>query len=787
MNATAPGGKPAVDALTARGARCRMDRQGEQAGARMAFWQRFRGQLYRKYAVYFVVLVTAALLASGLSGMYFSHRENVATLVTLQREKAAAVAYKIEQYIKEIERQIGGTVLPQAATGASLLEQRRLDYLRLLRQAPAITEISLLDSLGREQLLVSRLAMDAIGSQKDFSQHAVFREATKDETYFGPVYFRKETEPYMTVSMADSAGVAVAEVNLKFIWDVVSQIRIGQAGYAYVVGNQGRLISHPDISLVLQKTDLGTLPQVRAALSAPNPASEDAEVSIAGNPQGERVLVAYAPVEPLGWAVLVEQPLSEAFAPLYASLWRTALLLLMGLALSALASFALARRMVKPIRALQAGAERIGAGTLDYRIEVRTGDELEDLATQFNRMAEQLRESYVSLEHKVEERTHQLAQANQAKSRFLAAASHDLRQPMHALGLFIAQLQDTARSPRTLELVEQAQASVSALERLLDAILDISKLDAGVLTCQFTEFAVQDLLQRLSASFGPEFARKGLRLRTVPTALVVRSDPVLLERILLNLISNALRYTERGGVLLGCRRTGGKVRIEVWDTGIGIPKEKHREIFQEFVQLGNPERDRSKGLGLGLAIVERLAQLLGHRLELRSEPGHGSVFALTMERGAAPRVVEAIQTLEPTTDQLHGALVVLVDDDMLVRTAMAGLLRGWGCHVIAAGGSEDALRQLAHSERLPDAIICDYRLPGEENGIALIARLREATAFDIPAVLVTGDTAPERLQEAQASGFPILHKPVRPAKLRTLLDSLLAGGLAPAAPRRVAP
>ncbi|BAU50012.1 ATPase [Sulfurifustis variabilis] len=753
----------------------------------MATWHGLGGRLHRKYAVYFVALVTLALLASGLSGMYFSHRDNVATLVTLQREKAAAAAYKIEQYVKEIERQVGWTSLPRVVTGPSPLEQRRLDYLRLLRQAPAITEIALIDPSGQERLLVSRLAMDSIESGKDRSRLPAFREAERDRTYFGPVYFRKETEPYMTVAMVDDAGVTVAEVNLKFMWDVVSGIRAGRTGYAYVVGPGGRLISHPDISLVLKKTDLGSLRQVRAALSAGNPVTERPDLHVAENRGGQPVLVAHAPIPSLGWAVLVEQPLTEALAPLYGSMLRTALLLLAGLVLAAGASFVLARRMVEPIRALQAGADRIGAGRLDHRIEVHTGDELEDLATQFNRMADQLRESYAHLERKVEERTEQLARANEAKSRFLAAASHDLRQPMHALGLFVAQLRDTARSPDTLELVEQAQSAVSALRQLLDAILDVSKLDAGVLRPSRTEFAIGSLFDRLRASFAPEFARKGLRLRVAPCRLSVRSDPVLLERILLNLVSNALRYTERGGVLLGCRRSGAQVRIEVWDSGVGIPRDKRREIFREFVQLGNPERDRGKGLGLGLAIVDRLVRLLGHRLELRSEPGRGSVFAVTVERGAAVRTAAPVPAPACASDRLGGALVMIVDDDMLVRAAMTGLLSRWGCHVIVAGGSDEAVERLARSERFPDVIVCDYRLPGTESGIGLVQRLRVLSGLEIPAVIVTGDTAPERLKEALASGFAILHKPVQPERLRDALHILLAGDVTPGAPRAAAP
>ncbi|HEV8674596.1 MAG TPA: cache domain-containing protein, partial [Methylomirabilota bacterium] len=219
---------------------------------------RARGRLFRKYTVLFVSLVSGALLASGLLEIYFSYQENKAALVAIQREKALAAAAKIEQFIQEIERQVGWASQPQLGVRATL-EQRRFDYLRLLRQVPAITEISQLNTAGREQLRVSRLAMDVVGSQADFSAEPKFREAKPGTTYFGPVYFRKESEPYMTMAMAgrgEGAGVTVAEVNLKFIWDVVTKIKVGKAGHAYVVDARGQLIAHPDISLVLQKTDL---------------------------------------------------------------------------------------------------------------------------------------------------------------------------------------------------------------------------------------------------------------------------------------------------------------------------------------------------------------------------------------------------------------------------------------------------------------------------------------------------------------------------------------------------
>ena len=377
--------------------------------------QRPQGQLFRKYALVLVTLVGGALVMSGLVELYFSYRENEAALAAIQREKALAAASRIENFIKEVETQVGWTTQAVFTGSGGVLEQRRLDYLRLLRQAPSITEISYVDASGKEQLRVSRLAMDVIGSQADFSQDPKFLESKSGKAYFGPVYFRKESEPYMTIAVpgkGTDAGVTVAEVNLKFIWDVISQIKIGQAGHAYVVDSRGRLIAHPDISLVLQKTDLSTSPQVEAARRVrPGPGAAQEEATIAQDLRGRKVVSAYAAVPQLGWIVFVQQPLGEAFVPLYASMLRTGVLLLVGLGMSILASVLLARKMATPIQALRVGAVKIGSGELGHRIEVQTGDELEVLAGQFNSMAAQLQESYANLEQKVEARTEELTKA----------------------------------------------------------------------------------------------------------------------------------------------------------------------------------------------------------------------------------------------------------------------------------------------------------------------------------------------------------------------------------------
>jgi signal transduction histidine kinase len=374
-----------------------------------------RRRLFWKYTTFFVLLVTAELLASGITELYFTYQENQAALVALQREKALAAASQIEGFVKGIEQQMGWVTQPQRAPGGTTLEQRRFDFFRLQRQVPAITEVSYIDSAGREQLRVSRLAMDAIGSQADLSGDPRFVEAKARRVYRGPVYFRKESEPYMVIAIAEggqAGGVTAVEVNLKFIWDVVSQIKIGKAGQAFVVDGQGALIAHPDISLVLQKTDLTRLEQVKRALAgSPRPGELSPEGPIGRNLRNQQVLTAHTTIPSLGWTVFAEQPLEEAFEPLRASVQRTVLLLVLGIVLSVGASLMLARTLARPIRALQAGAVRIGEGNLTDRIEVKTGDELEVLADQFNRMAVQLQESYAGLERKVDARTRELQEA----------------------------------------------------------------------------------------------------------------------------------------------------------------------------------------------------------------------------------------------------------------------------------------------------------------------------------------------------------------------------------------
>jgi signal transduction histidine kinase/CheY-like chemotaxis protein len=361
-------------------------------------------------------------------------------------------------------------------------------------------------------------------------------------------------------------------------------------------------------------------------------------------------------------------------------------------------------------------------------------------------------------------------QNSQAKSRFLASASHDLRQPVHALGMFVGALRSHRLPARSVSLIDQIDGSIGALDSLFTSLLDISKLDAGVVEHQVAAVAVEPLLARICRDLDGEAAAKGVALRLCRTRLAVRSDPVLLERVMRNLIGNAVRYTETGEVLVGARRRGGKVSLEVLDTGPGIPVDQQEAIFEEFYQLANPDRDRSKGLGLGLPIVRRLTAILSHRLELSSEPGRGTAFRVFAPRTVPPRLMEP--DFSGGYADSRSALILAIDDEQAIRVAMTELLKSWGHRVIAVGGGDEAIAALAGAPA-PDLIICDYRLRGRENGLEVIRRLRAAMGSMVPAILVTGDTAPENIRQALAGGHPLLHKPLSHARLRAAVSSLI--------------
>jgi signal transduction histidine kinase len=699
-------------------------------------------------------------------------------------------------------------------------EQRRNEAWRLLRQVPAITELEQIDPAGRSQLRVSRTEPDEIGSAVDVSGEARFREAVAHTVWYGPIYFRQNSEPYMTLALAGSprdAGVSVAEVNLTFIWDVISKIRVGEGGQAYVVDSLGRLIAHPDISLVLQNTDLSRLPQVLAARSARRGEPGDPQQT-ARDLRGREVLTSHAAIAPLGWFVFVDLPTDEAFAPFHATIVRIVVLLLAALGLAFLAGMILVRRMVGPIESLRAGAACIGSGDLRQRISIKTGDELELLAHQFNEMASRLEDSHANLEAQVEIRTRALEQsvlelralgevsqavnstldlenvlstivakavqlsctaggsiyvydetqqqfgmratygmaspraamqctheldladryvglvltrqepvqipdvldepASQAKdlilgagyrallilpllwqdgvagllvvrrqepgefskttvdllktfaaqsvlaiqnarlfsalhekslqveigsrhkSQFVANMSHELRTPLNAILGYTELVLDGIYGEipaRMREVMERVDVNGRHLLGLINDVLDVAKMEAGQLQIEMAEYCTNDLVRSALDALEPLAREKRLLLRgEIASGLPFGwGDERRLAQVLMNLVGNAIKFTDAGEVSVRATMTDGALLVAVRDTGPGISRADQEKIFDEFHQADSSSARRKGGTGLGLTIAKRIIELHGGSIWVESAPGAGSTFSFTLPTSKA--------------------------------------------------------------------------------------------------------------------------------------------------------
>ncbi|MFQ6026153.1 MAG: sensor histidine kinase [Dehalococcoidia bacterium] len=608
-------------------------------------------RLFWKYFRIFMVLVGGALLTSGGIDLLFSYQDQRQALAKVERQRAASAAVMIERFIEGIQQNLQDVARKPQPDGSDQLSQRRSNYAVFLKHTPAVTDIAYIDSEGKEQLRVSRISVDLIGLGADYSGASEFQEAKTRKTYYSPVYFRNGSEPYLTIAVAEqgsNAGVVVAEVNLKFIWDVVSEIRVGKSGHAYVVDSHGILVSHPDIGLVLQKTSLSSLPQVQEALIASTQPmnQKPPEVKIARDIQGNRVLSSYLPIRTLRWQVFVEQPLGEAFAPLIFSLLRTGLLMIIGFALAVVASMFMARKMVTPIRALQASAARIGAGALDQSIKVDTGDELEELAEEFNRMSAQLRDSYTNLEQRVIERTAELTtaldkleEASRHKSEFLANMSHELRTPLNAIIGYSEMLEEQAEDLRQEDFIpdlHNVQASGKHLLELVNEILDFSKVEAGKMELYLETFDVPTMVKDVVTVIQPLAEKNGntLEVRCESNVGFMRADLTKVRQTLFNLLSNASKFTQGGAISLDVIREGGagedQIRFSVTDTGIGMTPDQMDKLFLPFSQADSSTTRRYGGTGLGLILSRSFCQMMGGHITLASEAGKGSTFRFTL-------------------------------------------------------------------------------------------------------------------------------------------------------------
>lgn len=743
-------------------------------------------RLWQTYALSVAALVTLVLAASGFAQLWLIQRETRVAVAARQALEAAQAAARIERFIGQTGALLRATLSLQDSRHLSDADADiQFELYRLMRQSRAIQEIYWIDRHGRERVRISRMASDRIGGGEDRSQSPEFLHARAEAPWFGPVTF-VVNQPRVVMARRGGlpeSGVLAAQVDLTQLRDIIHETRFGREGVAYVVDGQGRLLAHPDFLQVLALPDWTAHPPVRAAtVQAPTDGLIEFDT-----PEGRQMVARVAELTVPGWRLITEQPRDEAYAPvrraLVTALWILALAVLAGSAVG----IVLARRVVRPIQRLAEGADRIGEGQLEHRIELARSDELGQLADRFNQMTGHLRDAYRLLETRVAERTRELAeanamlrtrreeaeQANQAKTRFLASASHDLRQPLHTISLLVGVLRRQAVAPEVGQLVGHIQASVSAMEALFVGLLDISKLDAGMSSPVLGDHALAELLRRMAASHGPEAERKQLRLVIVPSRCAVRTDAMLLERVLGNLVSNAIRYTERGKVLVGCRRRPDGIELQVWDTGVGIVPTQLPHVFDEFFQVGNPERDRGKGLGLGLAIVKRTLALLEHPYTLRSTPGRGTCFSILLPAAEALPVVTARTEAPGSGWRIAGAFIVVIDDEADTRRAMQALCHSWGAHVLTAASAGQCLALLGEHLRDPDLILCDYRLRRGHDGLAAIRKIRARIGQAVPAIIITGDIAAADLRRVADAGLPLLHKPVGADRLLAAIEAAL--------------
>jgi signal transduction histidine kinase len=588
------------------------------------------GSLFRKYATVLMLFVGVSLIVSGALEAIFNYRDTLSQVDAQLATEARAAGSRIEQYLRSIESQVREVSGLPWSIRILDLQDRRDEYRRLLKRVPAIAELRAVDARGIEQVVVSRITPDAIGAGRDVSGDPAYAATRSADVHYGATSFRDGSEPYVTLALRDGGKdgwVTLAELNLKFVSDVVREIRVGREGHAFVVDRDGHLVAHPNPSHVLRRTRVAELPQAAAPRS-----------TLVQGIDGVPVLTLYAPIGVAGWRLVVEQPEREAMAPVNAAILRTVAMFVIGVALALGAAYLLARRLSRPILAVQEGAARLAAGALDTRIRVRTGDEVEALADEFNHMAAQLQELYAGLERKVAEKTAELEAANRHKSEFLANMSHELRTPLNAIIGMSEALDERLfgeLNAKQQEYVRDIYTSGQHLLSLINDILDLAKIEAGRMELDVAEFDLRAAIENCCTLIRERASRQRLSLRCDLEAMprTWAADERKFKQILINLLSNAVKFTPAGGeIRVAARGADDILALEVADTGVGIARADQETIFQEFRQLRASRAVKHEGTGLGLALSRRLVQLHGGTLTVESEPGRGAAFTARFPR-----------------------------------------------------------------------------------------------------------------------------------------------------------
>lgn len=628
-------------------------RTGRWFFAKLPAWLvggRKSGRMLRQYFVISLILIGGGLFTSGVCELYFRYGEIREQVALLQQEVAAKAALKIGQFVQEIHSAVKAATRSQEVSAKGLPPEYDFELQRLLLNAPAIAEVVALDAHGIARGRAARLRSVLPEGRIDFSTTVAFQQARRGQSYFGPVYFVRGSEPYMTVAVpiehlaGEVIGVLQAEVNVIYMGEnIVSGITFGESGYAYVVSRTGDLIAHPEVKLVLQRRQVAHLEQVREAFRSAPPQTGLQQI-VTRNLQGEKVFSSYAAIPNLDWAVFIERSAEEVYRPLYASIARAFALLLFGLIMALLASLFLARRVVRPLESLRHGVDRIAKGDLSYRLNLRTGDEIEILADDFNKMTDALQEAVTDLERKIAERTGELALTNQKleeasryKSVFLANMSHEFRTPLNAIIGFSEALLD---STLTITAEERRQFLTDVFEsgrhllKLTSEILDLSKVETGRVELEIKTASLSEVFDAVQSTMRPLAAKKSIELLFQNDGLdaLVPMDAGRIRQVLLNLVGNAVKFTpEEGKVWVRRRAENGQVRIEVGDTGPGISPRLHEEIFQAFRQGVDANGDhKPEGTGLGLTLAKKFVELHGGRIWVESEIGKGSRFFFTL-------------------------------------------------------------------------------------------------------------------------------------------------------------
>lgn len=604
-------------------------------------------RLVRHYFLVSAILIGGALATSGLLELYLRYTESWEYFGRIQKVVVSGAAFKIERFVKEVEMSMTAATKSREIVRDGLTPEYQWELRRLLVNSPAITQAIAFDLKGAKRAAARRSGSVLTQREWEPPVPAVRDTIKQGETYLGPVNFTGGTGPFMTIAVpierfvGEVIGVLQAELDLKHVWQVISDIKVGKAGYAYLVARSGELVAHPNISLVLQERNLAHLEQVKEAFQSGSDAAGIHSL-VAHNLLGKKVFSSYALIPSLNWAVLTELPIAEVYAPLYASMLRTSALLLAGLGVALFATILVRHRVVRPLEELRQGVERIRGGDLSARLDLKTGDELEVLSREFNEMAKNLREAYSGLEMKVAERTEaltisnrKLEEASAHKSQFLARVNHELRTPISAvIGYARLILRETEGqiSPLQRENLQDLQHNAERLLAMINDLLDLAKIEAGRMEVNTEPVNIYELVNQALSTVAPMLKQDLVRIdRDLdPDLPSVNTDPEKLRQILVNLLGNAVKFTERGDIKISAARRDNRLELAVSDTGIGIDKGEQEHIFEEFRQVAATGSQTHAGSGLGLAIVKKFSHLLGGDVAVESEAGRGSTFTVTI-------------------------------------------------------------------------------------------------------------------------------------------------------------